>query len=157
MASRRVHDANGALAGLVGITAGCDAVSLWGALAIGVICGFVVTFGIEFIDHKLRVDDPVGASGVHALCGATGTLMVGIFATDGGLLYGGGLAQLGVQALGVAAVAAWTLATTAALFKILSKTVGLRVDSSEEIAGLDINEHGSEAYADFQLRATDVK
>ncbi len=141
---------NAALGGLVAITAGCDAVSAKGAVAIGIIAAFVVVFGIEFIDKIVKIDDPVGAIGVHGLCGATGTLMVGLFATDGGLLYGGGFHYLGVQFLGVASVAAWVIVTMVIIFKIINKTVGLRVSREEEISGLDIEEHGLvSSYADF--------
>ncbi len=147
---------NGALAGLVAITAGCASVSMIGSLFIGIIAGFVVVFGIEFVDKVLKIDDPVGAIGVHALCGSTGTILVGLFATDRGLLYGGGLRQLGIQALGVVSVAGWVLLTTFILFKVLKATVGLRVASESEESGLDINEHGSEAYADFQIKSSDI-
>jgi len=147
---------NGALGGLVAITAGCAAVSMVGSIFIGIIAGFVIVFGIEFIDKVLKIDDPVGAIGVHGLCGATGTLLVGVFATEGGLLYGGGFAQLGVQALGVVTVAVWVLVTTFILFSILKATVGLRVSAEHEETGLDINEHGSEAYADFQVKTSDT-
>ena len=147
---------NGALGGLVGITAGTAAVSMIGSIFIGIISGFVTVFGIEFIEKVLKVDDPVGAVTVHALCGATGTVLVGVFATEGGLLYGGGLHQLGVQALGVVAVAAWTLITTFILFKVIKAVNGLRVDSEDEIQGLDIGEHGAIAYGDFQLKAFDT-
>ena len=147
---------NGALGGLVGITAGTAAVSMVGSIFIGIIAGFVTVFGIEFIEKVLKVDDPVGAVTVHALCGATGTLLVGVFATEGGLLYGGGLHQLGVQALGVVAVAAWTLITTFILFKVIKAVNGLRVDSEDEIQGLDIVEHVAIAYGDFQLKAFDT-
>ncbi|OPX45765.1 ammonia channel precursor [Ruminiclostridium hungatei] len=141
---------NGALGGLVAITAGCDAVSPAGAVAIGAIAAVVIVFGIEFIDKVLKVDDPVGAIGVHALCGAAGTILVGIFAADGGLVYGGGLRYVGVQALGVLAVAAWVAGTMLILFTVIKKTVGLRVSREEEIAGLDIGEHGlTSSYADF--------
>lgn len=141
---------NGALGGLVAITAGCDAVSPAGAVAIGAIAAVVIVFGIEFIDKVLKVDDPVGAIGVHGLCGATGTILVGVFATDGGLLYGGGLKYVGIQALGVLAVAAWVAITMLIVFNIIKKTVGLRVSREEEIAGLDMEEHGlSSSYADF--------
>ncbi len=143
---------NGALAGLVAITAGCANVSMPGAIAIGAMAGVLVVFAVEFVERVLKVDDPVGAVSVHGVCGAFGTLMVGIFATDGGLLYGGGFSLLGVQALGVAAVMAWTLGTAFVLFTIIKKTNGLRVDETEEIQGLDMHEHGSEAYADFTLR-----
>ncbi|QUH24575.1 ammonium transporter [Serpentinicella alkaliphila] len=141
---------NGALAGLVAITAGTHAVSPVGAVCIGAIAGVVIVYAIEFIDKVLKIDDPVGAIGVHGVCGATGTLLVGVFAVDGGLLYGGGFDLLIVQAIGVFAVAAWTLTTTFILFKTIKATVGLRVHAEEEINGLDIEEHGIESYADFQ-------
>ena len=141
---------NGALAGLVAITAGCDAVSPGGAALIGVIAGFIVVFGIEFIDKVLKIDDPVGAVAVHGLAGAGGTIMVGLFAVDGGLFYGGGWSMLGVQSLGVVAVAAWVAVTMLVVFLLIKKTVGLRVSKAEEIAGLDIEEHGlMSSYADF--------
>ena len=141
---------NGALAGLVAITAGCDAVSPMGAFFIGAIAAFTVVFGIEFIDKVLKIDDPVGAIGVHGICGAMGTILVGVFALDGGLLYGGGAAMLGVQALGVGAVMAWVAVTMTIVFGIIKATVGLRVPAEEEIAGLDIVEHGLDSsYADF--------
>ena len=141
---------NGTLAGLVAITAGCDAVDPVGAFFIGLIAGFVIVFGIEFIDKKLKIDDPVGAIGVHGVCGGLGTLLVGVFALDGGLLYGGGFSMLGVQALGVGSVAAYVLIAMTIVFFIIKKTVGLRVSAEEEIVGLDIEEHGlASAYADF--------
>lgn len=141
---------NAALGGLVAITAGCDAVSPVGATIIGIVAAFVIVFGIEFIDKVIKIDDPVGAIGVHGLCGATGTLLVGVFALDGGLLYGGGLHYLGVQALGVVAVAAWVTVSMLIIFSIIKKTVGLRVSKEEEIIGLDIEEHGLvSSYADF--------
>lgn len=141
---------NGSLAGLVAITAGCDAVSPVGAFFIGLIAGFAIVFGIEFIDKVLKIDDPVGAVGVHGICGALGTLLVGVFATDGGLLYGGGLALLGTQLLGVASVAAWVGLSMVAVFMVIKKVVGLRVSKEEEISGLDITEHGlASSYADF--------
>ncbi len=145
---------NGALAGLVGITAGCAAVDYLGALAIGTGAGVLIIVAVEVIEKVLHVDDPVGAVAVHGVCGAYGTIMVGLFATEGGLLYGGGTALLGVQSLGVLAVAAWTIATTFILFKTLKATVGLRVSVAEEEEGLDAGEHGMEAYADFAMRAT---
>lgn len=144
---------NGALAGLVAITAGCDVVSNMGAFFIGVIAGFAIVFGIEFVDKVLKVDDPVGAVGVHGICGATGTLLVGIFATDGGLLYGGGFEMLKVQAIGVGAVALWVFTTAFILFKVVDLTIGLRVSEAEEQKGLDIEEHGIESYADFEIKA----
>ncbi len=143
---------NGALAGLVGITAGCDAVTPSGAAAIGLICGILVFVGIEFLDKVVKVDDPVGAVGVHGICGATGTLLVGLFATDGGLLYGGGFKLLGVQALGVISVAGWVVVTMTVFFLIIKKTIGLRASREEEIIGLDISEHGLESgYGDFSI------
>ena len=143
---------NGALAGLVGITAGCAAVSPGGAAIIGLIAGMVVVFSIEFIDKTLKIDDPVGAISVHGVCGALGTLLVGVFATDGGLLYGGGFGQLGVQAIGVLGIGAWAIIASFIVLFTLKKTVGLRVTQKEEIEGLDIEEHGANAYPDFRLK-----
>jgi Amt family ammonium transporter len=146
---------NGALAGLVAITAGCDAVSPFGSFCIGIVAAFVIVFGIEFIDKVLKVDDPVGAIGVHGLAGAAGTILTGIFALDGGLAYGGGWAMVGVQALGVVAVFAWVAITMGIIFTIIKKTIGLRVSPAEEIAGLDITEHNIESsYADFMVTST---
>jgi len=142
---------NGALAGLVGITAGCAAVDNYGAALIGLICGIVVVFSIEFIDKKLKVDDPVGAISVHGVCGAVGTLLVGVFAIDGGLFYGGGVHQLGVQAVGVLGIGVWTMAASFIVLYILKKTIGLRVSADEEIEGLDSTEHDGSAYPDFRL------
>ncbi|MDR3050411.1 MAG: ammonium transporter [Oscillospiraceae bacterium] len=145
---------NGSLAGLVAITAGCDMVSPAGAAVIGIIAGFAVVFSIEFIDKKLKIDDPVGAIGVHGVCGALGTLLVGLFSTSGGLLYGHGFKLLGIQALGVVSVAAWVAVTMSVLFWVLKKTVGLRATAEEEIKGLDITEHGLvSSYADFMPTA----
>jgi len=142
---------NGSLAGLVAITAGCDLVTPFGAALIGIIAGFAVVYGIEFVDQKLKIDDPVGAVGVHFLCGALGTVLTGIFATEGGLLYGGGISFLLIQLAGVASVMAWVAVTITFTFSIMKKTVGLRVSKEEEIAGLDIEEHGVNAYADFEF------
>lgn len=144
---------NGALAGLVAVTAGTDLVSALGAVTIGCISGVVVVFAIEFFEQKLKIDDPVGAISVHGICGSLGTILVGIFAVEGGLLYGGGFALLGVQLLGVLVVAAWTMGTTFVLFKAIDLTVGLRVSAEEEEEGLDKEEHGTESYADFQPRS----
>lgn len=142
---------NGVLAGLVAITAGCDVVSPLGAAIIGCISAFAMVYGIEFVDKVLKVDDPVGAVGVHCINGVVGTILTGVFAMDGGLFYGGGFKFLGVQCLGVAAVAIWSVATATILFKGIKATVGLRVTREEEIRGLDIEEHGLESsYADFQ-------
>ncbi|MGO4770628.1 ammonium transporter [Flavobacterium sp. W22_SRS_FK3] len=139
---------NGVLAGLVGVTAGCAAVSPVGALLIGIICGVAVVFSIEFIDKKLKIDDPVGAVSVHGVCGALGTLLVGVFATDGGLMYGGGFEKLGVQAIGVFSIGAWAIGASFIVIFILKKTMGIRVTKEEEIDGLDIHEHGSKCYND---------
>ena len=141
---------NGALAGLVAITAGCDMVSPAGAAIIGVVAGVVIVFGVEFVDKVLKIDDPVGAVAVHGISGALGTLMTGILAVDGGLAYGGGFHFLGVQALGVVSVIAWVAATMTLVFQIIKHTIGLRVSKEEEIAGLDVKEHGlATSYADF--------
>ncbi len=137
---------NGALAGLVAITAGCAAVSPVGAFIIGLIGGAVVVLSIDFIDKTLKVDDPVGAVSVHGVCGALGTLLVGVFATDGGLLYGGGFSLLGVQAIGVLAIGAWAAGTAFIVLYTLKKTIGLRVSKEEEVDGLDIHEHKSNVY-----------
>ena len=147
---------NGALAGLVAITAGCDAVSVPGAFVIGIIAGLVIVFAVEFFDQIARIDDPVGAISVHGVCGALGTLLVGVFAVDGGLLYGGGSELLIIQATGVAAVAAYIGIVMTLIFQILDKTIGLRVSTREEIAGLDMEEHGlASSYADFMPAAED--
>ena len=148
---------NGSLAGLVAITAGCDVVTPMGSAIIGICAGFAVVFGIEFIDQKLKVDDPVGAVGVHCINGALGTVLVGLFAYyDGtevaanGLLYGGGAGPLVTQIMGVAAVAVWVGVTITIVFQIINHTIGLRVSEAEEIMGLDKPEHGlTSAYADF--------
>lgn len=139
---------NGVLAGLVGVTAGCAAVSTAGAFFIGLICGIAVVFSIEFIDKNLKIDDPVGAVSVHGVCGALGTLLVGVFATDGGLLYGGGFEKLGVQAIGVLSIGAWAAGASLIILYILKVTMGLRVTKEEEVDGLDIHEHGSNVYND---------
>jgi len=141
---------NGALAGLVGITAGCDAVSPVGAALIGIISGIVVVFSVEFFEKVAKIDDPVGAISVHGICGALGTLLVGLFALDGGLFYGGGFTLLSIQAIGVGSVILWVLVTMSLVFFVIDKTIGLRVSAPEEIAGLDIEEHGlTSCYADF--------
>ncbi len=141
---------NGALAGLVAITAGCAAVSPEGAAIIGVISGIVIVLAVELFDKVLKIDDPVGAISVHGVCGAMGTILVGLFAVDGGVFYGGGFKLLGVQALGVGAVILWVVVTMTIVFYIIKATIGLRVSKQEEIEGLDIHEHGLvSAYADF--------
>ncbi|MFI3200703.1 MAG: ammonium transporter [Eubacteriales bacterium] len=147
---------NGALAGLVAITAGCDAVSPVGSFFIGLIAAFLVFFGIEFVEKVLKIDDPVGAVGVHGICGAGGTILVGLFAEDGGLFYGGGVDLLLIQLLGVVAVATWVAITMTIVFLTIKNTVGLRVSEAEEIKGLDIEEHGLvSSYADFMSSKVD--
>ena len=141
---------NGSLAGLVAITAGCDLVTPAGAFFIGLFAGFTVVFAVEFIEKKLKVDDPVGAISVHGVCGALGTILTGFFAVDGGLFYGDGFKFLGIQLLGVICVMAWVTVTMIIVFNVIKKTVGLRVSAEEEIEGLDKKEHGLESsYADF--------
>ncbi len=137
---------NGILAGLVGITAGCDIVSETGAIIIGAICGIVMLFAVELIDHKLHVDDPVGASSVHGVCGFLGTVLVGFFATDGGLLYGGGFNMIGSQLMGSLTVGIWASLCGIVLFWSIKKIHGLRVTARIEEEGLDIYEHGETAY-----------
>ena len=141
---------NGSLAGLVAITAGCDMVSPAGAFFIGLIAAFVVVFGIEFIDKVCKIDDPVGAIGVHGMCGAAGTLLTGVFAVDGGLAYGGGFSFLGIQLLGVVCVILWVSVTMIITFNVLKHTIGLRASEEEETKGLDVTEHNlASSYADF--------
>ena len=141
---------NGSLAGLVAITAGCDMVTPFGAAVIGICAGFAVVFGIEFVEKVLKIDDPVGAVGVHCINGALGTILTGLFAVDGGLFYGGGAHFLLVQIIGVVAVAAWVAVTMTIVFWAIKHTIGLRVSEEEEIRGLDIMEHGlPSSYADF--------
>jgi Amt family ammonium transporter len=137
---------NGVLAGLVGITAGCDLVSPLGAVIIGLVCGIVLVFAIEFIDRTLHIDDPVGASSVHGVCGILGTLMTGLLATDGGVFYGGGWHLFGVQCLGILAIDLWAAATGFLLFFGIKKLHGLRVGKRVEEEGLDIYEHGESCY-----------
>ena len=137
---------NGVLAGLVGITAGCDLVSPWGAVIIGLICGTVLVFAIEFFDHKLHIDDPVGASSVHGVCGILGTLMTGLLATDGGLFYGGGFHFFGIQCLGILVIDLWAAVCGFLLFFGIKKFAGLRVEARVEDEGLDIYEHGESCY-----------
>ena len=137
---------NGILAGLVGITAGCDVVSPWGAVVIGFVCGIVLVFAIEFIDHRLHIDDPVGASSVHGVCGILGTVMTGLLATDGGLFYGGGWHFFGVQCLGIVVIDLWAAVCGFLLFFGIKKFCGLRVEPRVEEEGLDVYEHGESCY-----------
>ncbi|VAW18433.1 Ammonium transporter [hydrothermal vent metagenome] len=137
---------NGALAGLVAITAGCDIVSPGGAVIIGLIAGILLVFSVEIFDQVLKIDDPVGAISVHGVGGAFGTIAVGLFATEGGLFYGGGTDLLIAQVIGVVAVFAWAFGTGWVLFKILKSTIGIRVSKRVEEEGLDVYEHGESAY-----------
>ena len=137
---------NGILAGLVGVTAGCDLVSPMGAALIGAICGTVMIFAVEFIEHRLKIDDPVGASSVHGVCGSLGTILTGLFAVEGGTFYGGGFGFLGAQIFGVIIVGGWASLMGYIIFKILDKVHGLRVPARIEEEGLDIYEHGESAY-----------
>ena len=141
---------NAPLAGLVGITAGCANLDAVGSAVVGVVTGIAIVLGVEILDTKFHVDDPVGAVSVHGICGMLGTLLTGLLATDGGLFYGGGFRQFGIQLLGVVAIAAYTVITMTVVFKIIKATNGLRTDAEEEISGLDATEHGlPSAYADF--------
>lgn len=137
---------NGVLAGLVGITAGCDLVSPFGSVLIGAICGVVMIFAVDFIDHVLKIDDPVGASSVHGVCGCLGTILTGLFATEEGLFYGGGSSFLLAQLFGAAVVGVWAAGMGFIVFKVLDKIHGLRVPKRIEEEGLDIYEHGESAY-----------
>jgi|TARA_B100001778_G_scaffold290918_1_gene260677 Amt family ammonium transporter len=147
--------ANGALAGLVSITAGTGAMNFLGAVISGLIGGVIVVYSIIWIEKK-GIDDPVGAISVHGICGVWGTLAVGLFARhddaflgreNAGLFYGGGLEQLLVQFLGALIIAVWVLGASGILFKLMKSTVGLRVSEEEERIGLDIAEHGSPGIA----------
>ena len=141
---------NGALAGLVSITAGCGNMTENGAVLAGLIGGLLVVFSIGFIERTLKIDDAVGAISVHGVAGAWGTLVIGLWGVDGdtgiGLFNGGGAAQLGAQAIGVLAYAFWAIVLSYVFLLVLKKTVGLRVSEKEELAGLDISEHGEIAY-----------
>ena len=149
---------NAALAGLVAITAGCDCVSPFGAFAIGAVAGVLVVLSVEFFDNVAKIDDPVGAVSVHFANGVWGTLAVGLFSTGNngvgkGLFYGGGLSQLGTQALGILSVDVYVLIIMFIVFKLIDKTIGLRVPAEVELDGLDIHEHGlASAYAGFAIQ-----
>jgi Amt family ammonium transporter len=148
---------NGVLAGLVGITAPCANVSAASAVVIGLVAGVLVVLSVLFVDRVLKIDDPVGAVSVHGVCGVWGTLAVGLFAEEKfntgikGLFFGGGFTQLGIQIVGVLAVAAYVIGAMALIFFLIKITVGLRVSKDEEMMGLDIGEHGMESYAGFQI------
>ena len=137
---------NGVLAGLVAITAGCDLVSPLGAAIIGLLAGVILVFSIEFIDSKLHIDDPVGASSVHGVCGIFGTLMTGLLAVDGGAFYGGGFGFSAAQTFGILVIDVWAAVTGIILFWSIKKLVGLRVDKRIEEEGLDIYEHGESCF-----------
>ncbi len=157
---------NGALAGLVGITAGCAVVSPISAIIIGLICGVIVSVAIELFDKKFKIDDPVGAISVHGVCGFFGTIFVGLFAQEdyaalagfegvNGLLFGGGGKLLLMQFIGAVSVFVWTFGLMLLIFFVIKKTVGLRVSRETELKGLDIEEHGMEAYGGFQIFQND--
>lgn len=149
---------NGCLAGLVAITGSCAYVSVASSLIIGAVAGVIVVFAVILFDRG-RIDDPVGATSVHLVCGIFGTLCVGLFAQEGvtslstvnGLFFGGGLHQLGVEAIGIVAVGSFVFASSALVWYLLKKTIGIRVSLREEIEGLDIGEHGNSAYPDFAI------
>ena len=156
---------NASLAGLVAITAGCDVTDALGAIVIGIVAGLLVCFGVWLLDYVLHVDDPVGAVAVHMMNGIWGTIAVGLFATTSapgnddftGLFYGGGFKLLGIQLVGFASVAAWTLVTITITFLVIKATVGIRVSEEEEIVGLDVKEHGlTSAYAGFSILNLDA-
>ena len=145
---------NGALAGLVGITAGCAVITPMGAVVTGLVAGVLVIVSVDILDRKFHVDDPVGAVSVHGVCGVWGTLAVGLFADTAeisGIWAGGGIGQLIVQALGAAVILGWAFTASLVMFVLLKKFAGLRVTESDELKGLDITEHGSESYYGFQI------
>ena len=151
---------NGALAGLVAITAPCAFVDPWAAIVIGAIGGYLVVRGVEILD-KLKIDDPVGAFPVHGICGIWGTLAVGIFGKQSlglaneGFVYSGNPMQFGVQMVGSITTVAFILISMGLVFKLIDLSMGLRVSREEELRGLDIGEHGMEAYGGFQIFTTD--
>jgi Amt family ammonium transporter len=151
---------NGALAGLVAITAPCAYVEPWAAIVIGAVAGYLVVRGVEILD-KLHIDDPVGAFPVHGICGIWGTISIGIFgkaSMDGlannGFIYGGNPMQLGIQMVGSVSTIAFVVVSMGIVFKLIDLTVGLRTCREEELRGLDIGEHGMEAYGGFQIFST---
>jgi Amt family ammonium transporter len=158
---------NGALAGLVAITAGCANVSVNGAVMIGLIAGPVLVFGLDLVERVFKVDDPVGAVAVHGLNGLWGTVAIGLFAVPAvgeltgmgptaGLFYGGGVGQLGIQLMGAVIVSAWAFVTMGALFFAMKKTIGVRVSPKEELEGLDVSEHFTSSYPEFGPSAADI-
>ncbi|MBN2220759.1 MAG: ammonium transporter [Vallitaleaceae bacterium] len=140
---------NGALAGLVGITAGANEISFLGSILVGVISGILMLYAVEFFDKKVKIDDPVGAISVHGVCGAFGTIAIGLFSTTDGLFYGGGWMQLARQMLGLIIVGVGAGILFVITFVVIRKFIGLRVDEHMEINGLDSIEHGISAYMDL--------
>ncbi len=141
---------NGALAGLVGITAGTDVISVPGALIVGIISGIVVVVGMKFVEETLKVDDPVGAVAVHGITGFVGTVLVGIFAVDSGLIYTGSINQLLIQLLGASVIALWGFGSSFAIFSTIKAVIGVRASIEEETIGLDLSEHRVSSYPNFQ-------
>lgn len=137
---------NGVLAGLVGVTAGCDLIDPFGAIAIGTLCGVAMVYAVSLFDNIIKIDDPVGAISVHGVCGTFGAILTGVFATETGLAYGGGFEFFGVQVLGALSYMAWGLLTGFILFKSIDLIMGMRVNKRIEEEGLDIYEHGETAY-----------
>ncbi len=146
---------NGILAGLVGITAGCGSIGYWGAIIVGAIAGVIVVFSVGFFD-SIKIDDPVGATSVHLVCGIWGTLAVGLFDQTAGLFYGGGITQLIAQIIGIVAIGLFTVILTSVLWVVIKSLISLRVSSEEELKGLDIGEHGMEAYSGFLKDTSDM-
>ena len=140
---------NGALAGLVGVTAGCDLVSPLGAIIIGIVSGVVMMVGSDLLERKFKLDDAVGAIPVHGFCGVVCTILTGLLATTDGLLYGGGVSFFGIQVLGALVIATWGFVSSFIIFIALKRIMGLRVTKEEERQGLDLSEHGESAYAEF--------
>ncbi|XTZ11942.1 MAG: ammonium transporter, partial [cyanobacterium endosymbiont of Rhopalodia inflata] len=135
--------------GLVGITAGCDGVSYFGAVVIGAIAGVILVYSVDFFDSVVKIDDPVGAISVHLVNGIWGTLAVGFFNTKVGLFYGGGIGQLINQIVGIISIGVFTVIFSGVVWIVLEVTLGIRITQEEEINGLDIGEHGMEAYHGF--------
>jgi Amt family ammonium transporter len=146
---------NGILAGLVGITAGCGGIGYWGAIIVGLISGIIVVFSVGFFD-SIKIDDPVGATSVHLVCGIWGTLAVGLFHQELGLFYGNGITQLIAQIIGIVSVGVFTVVATSIIWIAIKSLIGLRVSSEEELKGLDIGEHGMEAYSGFLKDTSDM-
>lgn len=148
---------NGALAGLVAVTAGCAAMDAFGALIVGLVAGILVVVSVEFIDIKLKLDDPVGAVSVHGVNGIWGTIAVGLFAVDGGLVYGGGTELLVIQAIGIGAIVLYTTIVMIVFFALIDRLHGLRVSVEEETVGLDLSEHALQtSYAGFAMTSFDI-